>query len=202
MSDSNFDAQPQIDDDNLADHDPNYKVPPKKTFDEYQNLDANDESLRKWKESIGVGASAPAIKSDGPKVLIKSVGLEFEGGPDLVYDVSTPEGLERLEKNPVVVKEGSQYRFKVTFSVQNDIVTGFKYLQVVKRKGIRVEKETQMIGSYGPSKDTYEKKFALDETPSGFLARAKYDVKSKFSDDDNECYLEFNWTLEIKKSWE
>ena len=34
-----------------------YKVSAKKTVDEYKNLDAEDESLAKWKESLGLGLS-------------------------------------------------------------------------------------------------------------------------------------------------
>lgn len=34
-----------------------------------------------------------------------------------------------------------------------------------------------MIGSYGPSKEPYEKKFQLEEAPSGMLARGHYEAK-------------------------
>lgn len=33
-----------------------YKPGEKKTMEEYQNLDAQDESLNKWKESLGLKA--------------------------------------------------------------------------------------------------------------------------------------------------
>jgi hypothetical protein len=44
-----------------------YKVTAVKSVEEYANLDANDESLNRWKASLGIvpGASAPAT---GPKV--------------------------------------------------------------------------------------------------------------------------------------
>lgn len=35
-----------------------YKVGEKKSLQEYENLDANDESLKKWKASLGLGKSA------------------------------------------------------------------------------------------------------------------------------------------------
>jgi hypothetical protein len=35
-----------------------YKVGEKKTMEEYQNLDANDESLKKWKQSLGLGGAS------------------------------------------------------------------------------------------------------------------------------------------------
>ena len=39
-----------------------------KTVDEYAKLDANDESLARWKASLGIGASGgTAIDTTGPK---------------------------------------------------------------------------------------------------------------------------------------
>jgi hypothetical protein len=35
-----------------------YKVGEKKSLQEYETLDANDESLKKWKASLGLGKSA------------------------------------------------------------------------------------------------------------------------------------------------
>lgn len=35
-----------------------YKPGEKKTLEEYQNLDAQDESLKKWKESLGLNNAA------------------------------------------------------------------------------------------------------------------------------------------------
>lgn len=37
---------------------PGYKPGEKKTLEEYQNLDAQDESLAKWKESLGIKGDA------------------------------------------------------------------------------------------------------------------------------------------------
>lgn len=69
--------------------------------------------------------------------------------------------------------------------VNHDVISGLKYLHAVKRKGIRVDKMEEMIGSYGPSPNVHEKKFMSDEAPAGMLARGHYDVKSRFVDDDN-----------------
>lgn len=40
-----------------------------------------------------------------------------------------------------------------------------------------VDKTEEMIGSYGPSTNSYEKKFQLEEAPSGLLARGHYEAK-------------------------
>ena len=60
-------------------------------------------------------------------------------------------------------------------------------------QGDRIE---EMLGSYAPGK-TNEKKFPLEEAPSGLLFRGKYDVRSKFTDDDGHSFLDFNWTIEV-----
>lgn len=44
----------------------------------------------------------------------------------------------------------------------------------------KVDKTEEMIGSYGPATDAYEKKFQLEEAPSGLLARGHYDAKVKY----------------------
>jgi hypothetical protein len=40
-----------------------------------------------------------------------------------------------------------------------------------------VDKTEEMIGSYGPQATCYEKKFQLEEAPSGMLARGHYEAK-------------------------
>ena len=88
---------------------------------------------------------------------------------------------------------------KVKFRVQHEIVTGLKYLQVVKRGGIPLDRSDEMIGSYGPQVEPYFKSFQPEQAPSGMLARGKYNAKSRFMDDDKNLYLEWEWSFEIKK---
>merc|ERR1712093_911727 len=69
-----------------------FKVGEKKTLEEYQQLDQNDESLRKWKESLGLGSgnTLPADPNDKRTVIILSLGLEVDGRPDIVIDLTKP----------------------------------------------------------------------------------------------------------------
>ena len=92
-----------------------------------------------------------------------------------------------------------------------------------------VDKTEEMIGSYGPQETPYEKKFLVEEAPSGILARGHYEAKvqpdffclcikwpldisnwrfssllrmqSKFVDDDNTVHMEWSWSFDIKKDW-
>uniref|UniRef100_A0A1D1YB60 Rho GDP-dissociation inhibitor n=1 Tax=Anthurium amnicola TaxID=1678845 RepID=A0A1D1YB60_9ARAE len=180
-----------------------YKVGEKKTIDELHNLDANDESLKRWKESLGL-KTATGPTDDPRRVVIQEIALEVAGREDVVLDLSTPELLENVKNNPFTIKEGVEYRMKVKFRVQHEVVSGLKYLQVIKRKGIRVDKTEEMIGSYGPNttSEPYEKKFMTEEAPSGMLARGHYDAKSKFIDDDGVSHIEWSWSFDIKKDWD
>ena len=93
---------------------------------------------------------------------------------------------------------------KASFVVQYDVLCGLKYVQALKRKGIRVGKDEEMIGSYAPNtidKPLYKKKFALEEAPSGMIARGHYDAISKFIDDDDATHLKFEWSFDITKDW-
>ncbi|OAJ37291.1 hypothetical protein, variant 2 [Batrachochytrium dendrobatidis JEL423] len=161
------------------------------------------ESLKKWKESLGVGASKSLPPGTDPrKVIVLALALEVEGRPDVSIDLSTPEAIKALETNVLTIKEGVEYRLKVTFKIQHDVVSGLKYLHVVKRGPLRVDKTEEMVGSYGPSAEPYTKKFTLEEAPSGMLARGQYTVRSRFVDDDNQAHLEWTWTFSIKKDWD
>ncbi|KAI9795659.1 MAG: hypothetical protein M1833_006900 [Piccolia ochrophora] len=182
-----------------------FKVGEQKTIEEYQQLDQNDESLRRWKESLGIGSgNAIADPSDPRKVVVLSLALEVEGRDDIVVDLRTPGALDTLKSKPFTIKEGAMFRMKVQFKVQHQVLSGLKYLQVLKRKGIRVAKDEEMIGSYPPSTSDqpfYEKKFNSEEAPSGMMARGHYDAVSKFIDDDDVTHLKFEWAFDIAKNW-
>ncbi|KAI9827191.1 MAG: hypothetical protein M1832_005328 [Thelocarpon impressellum] len=182
-----------------------YKVGEKKTVEEYSKLDQNDESLARWKKSLGLGTGDTVSDASDPrKAIILSLALEVEGRDDIRVDLTQPGALEQLKNKPFTIKEAAKFRMKAKFKVQHEVLSGLKYLQVVKRKGIRVAKDEEMIGSYPPNtKDQpfYEKKFAAEEAPSGMMARGHYDAVSKFIDDDDHTHLKFEWSFDITKAW-
>lgn len=110
-----------------------YKPPAVKTVDELKELDSNDESLKKWKESLLKGAASGAKQGNDKKVQVTQLAMEINGRPDVVLDLSSGD----VKSTNIVIKEGIEYRMKVKFRVNFDVVAGLKYLQVVKRKGIR-----------------------------------------------------------------
>ncbi|KAL9065443.1 MAG: hypothetical protein Q9157_007469 [Trypethelium eluteriae] len=164
----------------------------------------NDESLRKWKESLGLGTGEDISDSSDPRrVIIKSLGLEVEGRPDIIIDLTGPGAVEALKEKPFTIKEGANFRMKATFKVQHQILSGLKYVQNVKR-GVISNKMQEMIGSYSPNtkeKPIYEKKFESETAPSGMIGRGHYNAVSRFIDDDKHVHLQFEWSFDVKKDW-
>lgn len=182
-----------------------FKVGEKKTIKEYHQLDANDESLNRWKASLGLNPGEPLGDSnDARTCIIKSLSLQTEGRDDITLDLTGPNALAELKNKPFAIKEGSKFYIKTVFQVFHDVISGLRYLQVVKRKGIRISKEEEMLGSYAPNSDKkplYEKTFHEMEAPSGLLARGHYSATSKFIDDDKNTHLQFEWSFDIAKDW-
>lgn len=40
-----------------------------------------------------------------------------------------------------------------------------------------------------------------ESAPTGMIGRGHYEAVSKFTDDDNNSYLQFKWSFDIKKDW-
>ncbi|XP_061088567.1 rho GDP-dissociation inhibitor 1-like isoform X1 [Conger conger] len=177
----------------------NYRPPAQKTLQEIQELDKHDESLRKYKEAL-LGASPVAADPAAPNVVVTRLTLVCETAPGpLTLDLKGD--LESFRKNPFVLKEGVEYRIKISFKVNKEIVSGLKYVQMTYRKGIRIDKTDYMVGSYGPRPDEYDFLTTLEEAPKGMLARGTYNIKSFFTDDDKHDHLSWDWDLNIKKDW-
>uniref|UniRef100_A0A8C7GFB8 Rho GDP-dissociation inhibitor 1 n=1 Tax=Oncorhynchus kisutch TaxID=8019 RepID=A0A8C7GFB8_ONCKI len=158
----------------------NYKPPAQKSLQEIQELDKDDESLRKYKEALLGNASAAA---------------------GLCCCSNYTRDLESFKKQSFVLKEGVEYKIKISFKVNKEIVSGLKYAQQTYRKGVKVDKSDYMVGSYGPRPAEYEFLTPLEEAPKGMLARGTYNIKSKFTDDDKHDHLSWEWNLNIKKEW-
>eukprot|EP01111_Echinosteliopsis_oligospora_P010000 TRINITY_DN302_c0_g1_i1.p2 TRINITY_DN302_c0_g1~~TRINITY_DN302_c0_g1_i1.p2 ORF type:complete len:227 (-),score=45.10 TRINITY_DN302_c0_g1_i1:800-1387(-) len=186
---------------------PEYKVGKKVGVDELMKQDQDDESLRKYKESLlGKIDDSASPKDDPRRVVIKELRVIFADRPggDIVYTLESKEDLEKMKKNPFVLKESCQYKIRVTFKVQHEIVSGLKYVNLVYRKGIKVDSSKQMIGSFGPQAKAHEVTFprnGWDEAPSGMLSRGSYTAKSQFVDDDNSNHLEYEYAFDISKDW-
>ena len=128
MSTENQDAFPDEEHEGVEE---NYRPPPQKTIDEILNLDQEDESLRKYKETLlGGQADKIIIDANNPKnVIVKRLALLVAGREDMVLDLSGD--LTQLKKQIFTIKEGVQYKIRIEFFTQREIVHGLKYVQKV-----------------------------------------------------------------------
>ncbi|KAF7964813.1 hypothetical protein HWV62_2747, partial [Athelia sp. TMB] len=181
---------------------PGYKPAAAKSASEYAQLDAEDESLARWKASLGLNG-AIAADTSGPKITVLTLELTSPTLPankKLTFDVAN----KQTASDVFTIKEGVEYNVTITFKVNHSIISGVRYIQVVKRGGIRVDKLEQMLGSYGPTPDgkPYTKVFDPEESPSGMLARSgTYNVRSRVLDDDGEVYADWTWSFKLAKEW-
>ncbi|KAF8324455.1 immunoglobulin E-set [Cantharellus anzutake] len=201
-------STPREDDEDLkATFEQGYKPGEKKSIDEYAKLDSNDESLKRWKESLGIVPGATSSRSTGPKVTILTLELTsptLPQGKKISFDLQDKATIDTLKKSPVLIKEGVEYSVGATFRINYDVISGLRYIQVVKKAGIKVEKLDQMIGSYGPHPggENYKTTFYTEESPSGLIVRqGTYHVKSRFTDDDNQVHADFEWAFKLAKDW-
>ncbi|XP_078348166.1 rho GDP-dissociation inhibitor 1-like [Oculina patagonica] len=178
---------------------PGYKPPAQKSVDEIQQLDADDESLVRYKQAL-LGDLPAGADTSGPNVQVLKMSVVVEGREDIELDLTGD--LSVLKDKPMTIKEGASYRIKITFKVNREIVAGLRYHQVTYRKGIRVDKSSLMVGSYGPKAEPHQYQTPFDEAPKGMIARGHYTLKSKFVDDDKNSFLEWEWAFDIKKDWE
>lgn len=184
-------------------HDSNYQPPPQKTIEEIMAADAEDESLRKYKEALLGEAQAEKIvfdATDTRKVIVRKLALLVADRDPMELDLTGD--LSKLKKNVFVIKEGIQYKIRIDFVVQREIVHGLKYVQKTYRMGVPVDKMVQMVGSYPPKKEIQSYTTPFEEAPSGMMARGTYSVSSLFTDDDKNEHLKWEWSFEIKKDWQ
>lgn len=193
-------------DDNLPEQTHGYKLSqPKQSLANYQNMDAEDESLQRYKQSLGLGGGKDLSDPNDKRVcIIQALTMDSPGRSPVTVDLSQPGSENTLKDKPFTIKEGSKFTMSVTFKVQHEILSGLHYVQIVKRAGIKVSKDSEMLGSYAPNTDTqpkYTKKFAEEEAPSGMLTRGHYNAISSFVDDDKVTHLKFEWSFDIAKDW-
>lgn len=113
--------------------------------------DTNDESLQRYKESLGLSGGNAVSDPNDPRVcIIQSLTMEAPGREPITTDLQTPGSEKTLKDHPFKIKEGAKFTMVATFKVQHEILSGLHYVQVVKRKGIKVSKDSEMIVSWHP----------------------------------------------------
>ncbi|KAK2652834.1 hypothetical protein Ddye_012690 [Dipteronia dyeriana] len=173
---------------------------PQYTLKEQFEKDKDDESLRRWKEQLLGNVDFNSVgETLDSEVKIMSLAIKSAGRPDIVLPVpqnGNPKG------SWFTLKEGSRYSLEFTFQVSNNIVSGLRYTNTVWKTGVKVDSTKKMLGTFSPQAEPYTHEMPEETTPSGMFARGSYSARSKFHDDDNKCYLEINYTFDIRKEWQ
>ncbi|KAG8075791.1 hypothetical protein GUJ93_ZPchr0006g45258 [Zizania palustris] len=165
-------------------------------------LDAEDESLRRWKEQLLGSVDLNSVgETLEPDVRITSLCIMSPGRPDVSLPLPVEPSSSKSKEPWFTLKEGSDYRFKFTFSVSNNIVSGLRYTNIVWKAGIQVDRTKEMLGTFSPQLDPYNYVTPEETTPSGVFARGSYSARTKFVDDDRKCYLEINYAFDIRREW-
>ncbi|MFS7921879.1 putative Rho protein GDP-dissociation inhibitor [Helianthus anomalus] len=172
---------------------------PQCTLKEQFEKDKDDESLRKWKEQLLGNVDINNVgESLEPDVKILSLSIVSPGRSDIILPI--PES-GKPEGRWFTLKEGCHYNLKFSFQVSHNIVAGLKYTNNVWKTGVRVYNIKEMLGTFSPQLEPYTYLTPEETTPSGYFARGSYSAKSRFVDDDNKCYLEINYSFDIRKDW-
>jgi Rho GDP-dissociation inhibitor len=116
------------------------------------HADAEDESLQRYKASLGLGGAGLSISdpNDKRQCIILSLTMDSPGRDPVTIDLSTAGAEKSLKDKPFKIKEGAKFTMSAKFKVQHQILSGLHYVQVVKRKGIRVSKDQEMLVSCQP----------------------------------------------------
>ncbi|XP_020592913.1 rho GDP-dissociation inhibitor 1 [Phalaenopsis equestris] len=172
---------------------------PQVTLKDQMEKDKDDDSLRRWKEQLlgSVDLNSVGDKLD-PDVNISCLSIISPGRADVVLPLPVVPNSKGVW---FTLKEGSSYRLKFTFSVSNNIVSGLKYINTVWKTGVRVDRTKEMLGTFSPQLEPYIYETPEEITPAGIFARGSYSARTKFIDDDDKCYLEINYTFDIRRDW-
>jgi len=195
-------ADPSVEDDN--DEVPGYKAPEKKDLAEIIAADDEDESLRRYKETLmgqaATGETIAPFPNDERQVIVKQLVMVLTDRDDMVLNLEGAS-LEDIKNQKFVLKEGCKFKIRIDFYVQRDIVNGLKYVQKTYRMGARVDKMMHMCGTHAPKMDLQSVETPEETAPAGLLARGSYTVSSLFTDDYKNEHLKWDWNLEVKKDW-
>ncbi|KAL7587429.1 rho GDP-dissociation inhibitor 1 [Lactuca sativa] len=159
--------------------------------------DKDDESLRRWKEKLLGGVESDLYGQKDPEVKFHSIGIVSKDVGEITTSLPVKES--QSGRPLFTLKEGVQYRLKLTFTILHNIVSGLTYTNTVWKSGIQVDRIKGMLGTFAPQKDAYVETLEEETTPSGILARGIYTAKLRFEDDDKRCHLELDYSFEIKK---
>eukprot|EP01126_Amoeba_proteus_P064370 TRINITY_DN9005_c0_g1_i1.p1 TRINITY_DN9005_c0_g1~~TRINITY_DN9005_c0_g1_i1.p1 ORF type:complete len:182 (-),score=34.17 TRINITY_DN9005_c0_g1_i1:212-757(-) len=164
-----------------------------------------DPALIAYLKSLGIDPDYQGPADDPRRVVIKEFSIIYKDHPTpATLTFNTPEDVKNAKQNVLVIKEGCLYKMQILFRVQHDAVSGFKIESKIMST-FKDVKDVVMLGSYPPSNDFKPLDIPRNgwhEAPSGLALRGDYKARIRFTDDENNDHLTFDWTLRIAKDFE
>ncbi|KAH0786357.1 rho GDP-dissociation inhibitor 1 [Histomonas meleagridis] len=163
-----------------------------------------DESVRKWKESLlgdaaGGDLSLASPKDDPRLVIAKEFKVVIHGGNTYTYNLEDKDQLNDLKKNGYVLKGGQTFHYEVTILVHHDIVLGITF-ETKAKKMLAKQEASFEIGSYPPTIAPITKALDECEVPVGKMTRGEYKVVNTIKDERDNKYFTFDSKFKIEKA--
>uniref|UniRef100_A0A7S2BBE4 Rho GDP-dissociation inhibitor n=1 Tax=Haptolina brevifila TaxID=156173 RepID=A0A7S2BBE4_9EUKA len=184
-----------------------YVAPPPKSLEELmssEGKEGEDEALQRYKASLlGAAAAGGGMSDDPRRVVVTKLEIVINGRDSISVDMTQQDNLSG--NLSIKLKEGCEYKTQISFRVQNELIAGLKYKNKVSRGPLNVLTTDEMLGSFAP--DPEKENVAVfprrewEDAPSGMMARATYNCKTEFIDDDGKTHLAFSYKLVISKDW-
>lgn len=149
--------------------------------------------------NLDVGAAPKNSLPKHPLVTLEQMALLVNGRDDVTFDLTGD--LSTLKDNPVVFKEGAEYQIQLTFQVQNEIVSGLRYSHFVYRKGLNVDRQSYLVGSYSPKPESQIYTSPIDEVRKGLAYRGTYVFESRLMDTYGNPVLFWEWAIDVQRDW-
>ncbi|ELP89059.1 Rho GDP-dissociation inhibitor, putative [Entamoeba invadens IP1] len=161
-----------------------------------------DPSLVAYLKSLGMDPDYVPPKDDPRRVVISEFAVLFKTRDPVILKLSTEADIAKAKSTPIPIKENEEFKMRVSFRVQHEPVLGLRIINTVSKLGKQVASDEEMLGSY-PPKNEFQAlelpKNDWNEAPSGMLARGEYKSNVKFTDDDKQMYLQFDYLIKIVK---
>jgi len=180
-------------------------APPEVNLKDAFEKEKNDPSMIAYLKSLGIDPDYVPPKDDPRRVVIQEFAIIFKDyDKPAVLKFASEADLKAAKKTPLIIKEGCQYRMRVTFRVQHNVVLGFKIENRIFKSLVEVAKDVEMLGTYPPRNDFQTvdiPKNDWHDAPSGMLQRGTYKAKMRFLDDDGNSHLDFEYAVKIAKDF-
>lgn len=177
------------------------------TMADFLEKEKNDPAMVAYLKALGIDPDYVAPKDDPRRVVISKLEVVFKDHANAVLALATvspstlfhfqrqhisallhtnahtqESDVKKAKETPLVIKEGAEYKIRVHFRVQHQLVAGLKIVSSVSKMGKKLQSDTDMLGSYPPKTDFT----SLDigggdfvEAPTGMLARGEYKAHMK-----------------------